>query len=316
MLGEVREDALDRRAEVVRDVDVREAHRGAARYPGARAGAPLRSRATVNLAGRTSRSVLGSVGTTDYRSFTHRHPQGGGRIGEHVPGDSWAVAPGVRATLQVCDLTPPSPDAHGRRPAPTLFSRARTEVGGRVQTPVLSGATPVSAPGGGSVHGSEAGTLTAPRTKRALRGRPGCTTKRRVQRLCSPVRPRPSLGKGAQMTTQLASTQPSRPAPAARIPAAERHALAVRQSLRWAERAARERDYERASHGWPWSNASTARCRRSGAAGARMGRGVAGADRTRTAPAPRRPALSCRSEGRRRAAQPAAVSRSGSSRRP
>jgi hypothetical protein len=37
-----------------------------------------------------------------------------------------------------------------------------------------------------------------------------------------------------------------RPAPAARIPAAERHALAVRQSLRWAVRAAREGDYERA----------------------------------------------------------------------
>lgn len=37
-----------------------------------------------------------------------------------------------------------------------------------------------------------------------------------------------------------------RPGPGARIPAAERHALAVRQSLRWAERAAREGDYERA----------------------------------------------------------------------
>jgi len=37
-----------------------------------------------------------------------------------------------------------------------------------------------------------------------------------------------------------------RPAPAARIPAAERHALAVLQSLRWAERAAREGDYEHA----------------------------------------------------------------------
>jgi hypothetical protein len=35
-------------------------------------------------------------------------------------------------------------------------------------------------------------------------------------------------------------------APAARLPAAERRALSVRQSLRWAERAARERDYERA----------------------------------------------------------------------
>lgn len=41
--------------------------------------------------------------------------------------------------------------------------------------------------------------------------------------------------------------RPPRPAaPAARIPAGERRALAVRQSLRWAERAAREGDYERA----------------------------------------------------------------------
>jgi hypothetical protein len=40
-----------------------------------------------------------------------------------------------------------------------------------------------------------------------------------------------------------------RAAPGARMPAAERHTLAVRQSLRWAERAARERDYERAL-GW------------------------------------------------------------------
>jgi hypothetical protein len=38
----------------------------------------------------------------------------------------------------------------------------------------------------------------------------------------------------------------TRPGPGARIPAAERHALEVRQSLRWAERAAREGDYERA----------------------------------------------------------------------
>lgn len=35
-------------------------------------------------------------------------------------------------------------------------------------------------------------------------------------------------------------------APAARLPAEERHALSVRQTLRWAERAAREGDYERA----------------------------------------------------------------------
>lgn len=41
--------------------------------------------------------------------------------------------------------------------------------------------------------------------------------------------------------------RPSPPAaPAARLPDAERRALSVRQSLRWAERAARERDYERA----------------------------------------------------------------------
>ena len=41
--------------------------------------------------------------------------------------------------------------------------------------------------------------------------------------------------------------RPSPPAaPAARLPAAERRALSARQSLRWAERAAREGDYERA----------------------------------------------------------------------
>ncbi|MFL5816826.1 MAG: hypothetical protein ACJ76L_04415 [Conexibacter sp.] len=37
-----------------------------------------------------------------------------------------------------------------------------------------------------------------------------------------------------------------RPAPAGRIPAVERHALSIRQSLRWAERAAHEGDYDRA----------------------------------------------------------------------
>lgn len=37
--------------------------------------------------------------------------------------------------------------------------------------------------------------------------------------------------------------------PGGRIAAGERHALAVRQSLRWAERAAREGDFERAL-GW------------------------------------------------------------------
>ncbi len=37
-----------------------------------------------------------------------------------------------------------------------------------------------------------------------------------------------------------------RPEPGGRIPAQERHALALRQSLRWAERVAREGDYERA----------------------------------------------------------------------
>lgn len=41
--------------------------------------------------------------------------------------------------------------------------------------------------------------------------------------------------------------RPAAPAaPAARLPAAERRALSVRQSLRWAERAAREGDYDRA----------------------------------------------------------------------
>jgi len=39
------------------------------------------------------------------------------------------------------------------------------------------------------------------------------------------------------------------PAPAGRLPAAERRALAIRQSLRWAQRAASEGDYERAL-GW------------------------------------------------------------------
>ena len=39
------------------------------------------------------------------------------------------------------------------------------------------------------------------------------------------------------------------PAPAGRLPAAERRALAMRQSLRWAQRAAREGDYEGAL-GW------------------------------------------------------------------
>jgi hypothetical protein len=37
-----------------------------------------------------------------------------------------------------------------------------------------------------------------------------------------------------------------RPMPAGRIPAVERHVLSIRQSLRWAERAAREGDYDRA----------------------------------------------------------------------
>jgi hypothetical protein len=38
----------------------------------------------------------------------------------------------------------------------------------------------------------------------------------------------------------------SQPAPAGRIPPVERHALSIRQSLRWADRAAREGDYDRA----------------------------------------------------------------------
>jgi hypothetical protein len=46
---------------------------------------------------------------------------------------------------------------------------------------------------------------------------------------------------------QRSSRRP--PAPAGRMPANERHALAIRQSLRWAQRAAREGDYERAL-GW------------------------------------------------------------------
>lgn len=37
--------------------------------------------------------------------------------------------------------------------------------------------------------------------------------------------------------------------PAGRMPAGERHVLAIRQSLRWAQRCAREGDYERAL-GW------------------------------------------------------------------
>lgn len=58
----------------------------------------------------------------------------------------------------------------------------------------------------------------------------------------------PSLSDARrQLTTGLARREPARgPGPAGRIPAAERHALAVRQSLRWAERGAREGDYERA----------------------------------------------------------------------
>jgi hypothetical protein len=51
-----------------------------------------------------------------------------------------------------------------------------------------------------------------------------------------------------QLTTGGARHQAPRrrAAPAGRIPAAERHALALRQSLRWASRAAREGDFERA----------------------------------------------------------------------
>jgi hypothetical protein len=49
-----------------------------------------------------------------------------------------------------------------------------------------------------------------------------------------------------QLATGLLRHERRRAAPAARIPARERDALAVRQSLRWAERAAREGDYERA----------------------------------------------------------------------
>lgn len=50
-----------------------------------------------------------------------------------------------------------------------------------------------------------------------------------------------------QLATGMVRHEPyRRPGPGARIPAAERHALAVRQTLRWAARAAREGDYERA----------------------------------------------------------------------
>lgn len=50
----------------------------------------------------------------------------------------------------------------------------------------------------------------------------------------------------AQLRRGMIRRQSSPAAPAARLPAAERRALSVRQSLRWAERAAREGDYERA----------------------------------------------------------------------
>ncbi|MBS1868477.1 MAG: hypothetical protein JSS99_02335 [Actinobacteria bacterium] len=51
----------------------------------------------------------------------------------------------------------------------------------------------------------------------------------------------PRLGDGA-----VRSDAGRRAAPAGRISADERHALAIRQSLRWAQRAAREGDYDRA----------------------------------------------------------------------
>jgi hypothetical protein len=50
----------------------------------------------------------------------------------------------------------------------------------------------------------------------------------------------------AQLRAGLVRRPPAPAAPAARIPDGERHALEIRQSLRWAERAAREGDYERA----------------------------------------------------------------------
>jgi hypothetical protein len=53
-----------------------------------------------------------------------------------------------------------------------------------------------------------------------------------------------------QLTSGLVRQQSRRaPAPAGRMPADERRALATRQALRWAQRAAREGDYERAL-GW------------------------------------------------------------------
>jgi hypothetical protein len=56
-----------------------------------------------------------------------------------------------------------------------------------------------------------------------------------------------SLSDAHAQLRRGAVRRPASPAaPAARLPDAERRALSVRQSLRWAERAARERDYERA----------------------------------------------------------------------
>jgi hypothetical protein len=54
----------------------------------------------------------------------------------------------------------------------------------------------------------------------------------------------------SQLETGAVRNAPRRPpAPGGQMPPAERHELAIRQSLRWAERAAREGDYERAL-GW------------------------------------------------------------------
>lgn len=59
------------------------------------------------------------------------------------------------------------------------------------------------------------------------------------------------MGTSARSASEDARRDERRGAagPGIRMPTEERHALAVRQSLRWAERAASEGDYERAL-GW------------------------------------------------------------------
>lgn len=59
------------------------------------------------------------------------------------------------------------------------------------------------------------------------------------------------MGTSAHAASGIGRDEPRKGTngPGIRIPVDERHALAVRQSLRWAERAAQEGDYERAL-GW------------------------------------------------------------------